>query len=135
MAEMDTSSGGVHKGPGVKKSKKLSRRVDLTQMVDLSFPTDHVFSSLHDHEPAYGYEGRTCPRMSDKPDDQNKLKESAAFTVMPSKDDKSVLLRGLRIFQTTGYKLGMFVTPSWIRRGEPTGRLHGRHQADQGCYL
>ena len=30
MAEMDTSSGGGHKkGPGVKKSKKLSTRVDL----------------------------------------------------------------------------------------------------------
>lgn len=36
MAEMDVSSGGSHKkGPGVKKSKKLSTRVDLTPMVDL----------------------------------------------------------------------------------------------------
>ncbi len=38
MAEMDTSGGGGHKkGPGVKKAKKASTRVDLTPMVTSVF--------------------------------------------------------------------------------------------------
>ncbi|MCB0696992.1 MAG: biopolymer transporter ExbD, partial [Chitinophagaceae bacterium] len=38
MAEMEVADkGGKKKGPGVKKGKKLSTRVDLTPMVDLGF--------------------------------------------------------------------------------------------------
>jgi biopolymer transport protein ExbD len=37
MAEINTSGSSRKKGPGVKKSKKLSTRVDLTPMVDLGF--------------------------------------------------------------------------------------------------
>ena len=37
MAEVDTGGGGHKKGPGVKKAKKQSTRVDLTPMVDLGF--------------------------------------------------------------------------------------------------
>jgi len=50
MAEMDTSGGGhKKKGPGVKKGKKQSTRVDLTPMVDLGFFADH-FLHLHDDD-------------------------------------------------------------------------------------
>jgi biopolymer transport protein ExbD len=37
MAEWNTSPNGLNNGPGVKKGKKLSTRVDLTPMVDLGF--------------------------------------------------------------------------------------------------
>ena len=37
MAEMEVADKGGKKGPGVKKGKKLSTRVDLTPMVDLGF--------------------------------------------------------------------------------------------------
>jgi biopolymer transport protein ExbD len=95
MAEMDTSSGGGHKkGPGVKKSKKLSTRVDLTPMVDLGFLliTFFIFTTTMSQPTAMKL---NLPKDVDKPDDQNKLKESAAFTVMPSKDDKVYYYEGL----------------------------------------
>jgi biopolymer transport protein ExbD len=95
MAEMDTSSGGGHKkGPGVKKSKKLSTRVDLTPMVDLGFLliTFFIFTTTMSQPTAMKL---FLPKDTDKPDEQNKLKESAAFTVMPAKDDKVYYYEGL----------------------------------------
>jgi biopolymer transport protein ExbD len=95
MAEMDTSSGGGHKkGPGVKKSKKLSTRVDLTPMCDLGFLliTFFIFTTTMSQPTAMILR---LPKDTDKPDEQNKLKESAALTVMPAKDNKVYYYEGL----------------------------------------
>lgn len=95
MAEMDTSGGGhKKKGPGVKKGKKQSTRVDLTPMVDLGFLliTFFIFTTTMSQPTAMKL---NLPKDVDKPEDQNKLKESAAFTVMPSKANMVYYYEGL----------------------------------------
>ena len=106
MAEMDTSGGGGHKkGPGVKKAKKLSTRVDLTPMVDLGFLliTFFIFTTTMSQPTAMKL---FLPKDTDKPDEQNKLKESAALTVMPAKNNQVYYYEGLdpTKIQTSNFK-------------------------------
>jgi len=95
MAEMDTSSkgGGHKKGPGVKKGKKLSTRVDLTPMCDLGFLliTFFIFTTTMSQPTAMRL---FLPKDVDKPEEQNKVKESAVLTLIPSKDDRIYYYEG-----------------------------------------
>jgi biopolymer transport protein ExbD len=94
MAEMDTSGGGGHKkGPGVKKSKKLSTRVDLTPMVDLGFLliTFFIFTTTMSQPTAMKL---FLPKDAEKPEDQNKAKESGVITILLGKDDNVFYYEG-----------------------------------------
>ncbi len=97
MAEMDTSSSGGHKkGPGVKKGKKLSTRIDLTPMVDLGFLLITFFmytttmAKPKTMEINMPYKD---PNM--KIEELNKVKESAAITVLLSKKDRVYYYEGI----------------------------------------
>lgn len=106
---MDTSGGGGHKkGPGVKKSKKLSTRVDLTPMVDLGFLliTFFIFTTTMSQPTAMKL---FLPKDADKPEDQNKAKESGVITILLGKDDnvfyyEGQLDNGASNFKTSTFK-------------------------------
>jgi len=108
MAEMDTSSGGGHKkGPGVKKAKKLSTRVDLTPMVDLGFLliTFFIFTTTMSQPTAMRL---FLPKDADKPEDQNKAKESGALTIILGKDGNIFYYEGILDNTASNFKNSNF---------------------------
>ncbi|MET0243613.1 MAG: biopolymer transporter ExbD [Flavitalea sp.] len=109
MAEMDTSGGGGHKkGPGVKKTKKASTKVDLTPMVDLGFLliTFFIFTTTMSEPTSMRF---NLPKDTDKPEEQNKAKESGALTIMLGKNNTIFYYEGTLApdgsnFKSTNYK-------------------------------
>jgi biopolymer transport protein ExbD len=108
MAEMDTSGGGGHKkGPGVKKGKKLSTRVDLTPMVDLGFLliTFFIFTTTMSQPTAMKL---IIPKDADKPEDQNKAKESGVITLLLGKDNNVFYYEGQLATDGANFKSSNF---------------------------
>lgn len=97
MAELDTSSSGGHKkGPGVKKGKKLSTRIDLTPMVDLGFLLITFFmftTTLAKPKTMEINMPYKDPNM--KIEDQTKIKETVALTVLLSKNHRVYYYEGM----------------------------------------
>lgn len=108
MAEMDTSSGGGHKkGPGVKKSKKLSTRVDLTPMVDLGFLliTFFIFTTTMSQPTALKL---FLPKDTEKPEEQNKIKASGALSLMLGRNDGVFYYEGELLPDGSNFKSSNF---------------------------
>ena len=97
MAELDTSSSGGHKkGPGVKKSKKLSTRIDLTPMVDLGFLLITFF--IYTTTMAKPKTMEINMPYNDKNltiEEKNKVKKSAALTVLLSRNHRVYYYEGI----------------------------------------
>lgn len=93
------------KGPGVKKSKKKSTRVDLTPMVDLGFLliTFFIFTTTVSQPTSMNL---NMPKDTKDPNLDTKVKESGSLTLLLGKQNVIYYYYGNdpATMQTTGYK-------------------------------
>lgn len=105
MAEMEVKQSSHKKGPGVKKGKKQSTRVDLTPMVDLGFLliTFFIFTTTMNQPTSMNL---NMPKDTENPDENTKVKESGSLTLMLGKGNVIYYYYGAdpATMQTTGYK-------------------------------
>lgn len=108
MASIDTGGDSGKKGPGVKKAKKLSTRVDMTPMVDLGFLliTFFVFTATMSEPTTLDL---NMPKDIKDKKEQTEVKESGVLSVMLGKEDVVYYYEGKlkedgSNFQSTSFK-------------------------------
>ncbi|NTS42732.1 biopolymer transporter ExbD [Flavisolibacter sp. BT320] len=88
MASLDSGGGdsGHKKGPGVKKAKKLSTRIDMTPLVDLGFLliTFFIFTATMSTPNTMRL---IMPKDEKDPEKQTEVKESSTLTILMGKDN------------------------------------------------
>lgn len=102
MASIDSGGDDNHKkGPGVKKAKKLSTRVDMTPMVDLGFLliTFFVFTATMTTPTTLDL---NMPKDIKDPKDQTEAKESGVLSILLGKADQVYYYEGKLVVDATG---------------------------------
>jgi biopolymer transport protein ExbD len=109
MAQIEDSGGSHKKGPGVKKAKKLSTRVDMTPMVDLGFLliTFFIFTTTMSSPKALNL---NMPKDTKKDEELNKAKESGALTIMLGKNNAVYYYEGQLAPDGSNFKTATFAT-------------------------
>ena len=102
-------SGSHKKGPGVKKAKKLSTRVDMTPMVDLGFLliTFFIFTTTMSSPKALNL---NMPKDTKNEEELNKAKESGALTIMLGKNNGVYYYEGQLLPDGSNFKSANFAT-------------------------
>jgi biopolymer transport protein ExbD len=95
MASIDSGGGdsGHKKGPGVKKAKKLSTRIDMTPLVDLGFLliTFFIFTATMSTPNTMRL---IMPKDEKDPEKQTEVKESSALTILMGKNNNVFYYEG-----------------------------------------
>jgi biopolymer transport protein ExbD len=101
--------GSHKKGPGVKKAKKLSTRVDMTPMVDLGFLliTFFIFTTTMSSPKALNL---NMPKDTKNEEELNKAKESGALTIMLGKNNGVYYYEGQLAPDGSNFKTANFST-------------------------
>src|ERR1041385_9009315 len=110
MAQMEGGGDDGHKkGPGVKKAKRLSTRVDMTPMVDLGFLliTFFIFTTTMSSPKALNL---NMPKDTNKDEELNKAKESGALTIMLGKNNGVYYYEGQSAPDGSNFKTANFAT-------------------------
>ena len=102
-------SGSHKKGPGVKKAKKLSTRVDMTPMVDLGFLliTFFIFTTTMSSPKALNL---NMPKDTKNEEELNKAKESGALTIILGKNNGVYYYEGQLAPDGSNFKTANFAT-------------------------
>ena len=108
MASIEEGGDSGHKkGPGVKKAKKLSTRVDMTPMVDLGFLliTFFIFTTTMQTPSTMKL---NMPKDTKKEEEQNKAKASGALTILLGKDNHVFYYEGELLGDASNFKSSNF---------------------------